>query len=160
MKKIILIVGLLLVVPTVLMAQTPTPSPSVTPTPTVTPTPQYTPVPPYEIPDQPVVLYYEYTTQVSNQLLTNTETFRPWKTPAGRRLMITGISWSSLSAVDGLLEWDKSPTDRYVDSVKLGAAGQKIEYFDPPSQDEGGVSLILTTGAASDGVVRVNGILK
>lgn len=172
MKKLILIVGLLFIAAPVMGATpTPTVTPTVTPvSPTPSPTVTSTPIP-LIIPDGvggdiPTVLRANFTDfstgPITDQKLTSDRTGQAFTVPDGHRLYISGISWSCLSAVIGMLEWDVAGTDVPFDYAYFPFTGQgKILTFDPPVTSlDPGISPVLTTDRGCTGWVQLNGVLR
>lgn len=152
--KLITIILLSFAVAGIAQATTPTPAPSPSPAPTV--------VPGADIPRIEVNLWREFGAAVTDGKLYDTKTRREFTTHSRRILYITDISWSCSSEVEARLEWDLA-VDVPIDQMKFPVPAQGSSgsgRTTPKSCGTQGVSPILTTDRAANGVVFVDGYME
>lgn len=134
-------------------AATPTPEPSPSPAPTAAPA---------FLVKADVNLWREFGAAVTDGKLYDTKTRREFTTPSRQTLHITDISWSCSSEVEARLEWDLT-VDVPIDLMKYPNIGQGASApgrSTPKCIGTAGISPVLTTDRASNGVVFVDGYLE
>lgn len=134
---------------------TPTPTPEPSPTPAPTAAPAF-------LVKQDVNLWREFGAAVSDGKLYDVKTRREYTTPSRQTLHITDIQWSCFSEVEARLEWDLA-VDVPISVMKYPQPGQGASapgQTTPKCIGAAGVSPVLTTDRASNGVIFVDGYVE